>query len=138
MIRLGEATGDTEETGDASGGSVASVGRSIGEITGESDVIGPSVIGLGEATGDTEETGGASGGSVASVGRSIGEITGESNEFTREEKLLCNKFRSGVEERSANEEEEQRVDSQHSRQEFETNTKPNTCENNNGGKVEKI
>jgi len=62
----------------------------------------------------------------------------ESNEFTREEKLLCNKFRSGVEERSANEEEEQRVDSQHSRQEFETNTKPNTCENDNGGKVEKI
>ena len=47
-------------------------------------------------------------------------------------------FRSGVEERSANEEEEQRVDSHHSRQEFETNTKPNTCENNNGGKVEKI
>ena len=79
MIRLGEATGDTEETGDASGGSVASVGRSIGEITGESDVIGPFVIGLGEATGDTEETGGASGGSVATVGRSIGEITGETD-----------------------------------------------------------
>ena len=37
MIGLGEATGDTEETGGASGGSVACVGRSIGEITGESN-----------------------------------------------------------------------------------------------------
>ena len=83
MIGLGEATGDTEETGGASGGSVVTVGRSIGEITGESDVIGPSVIGQGEPTGKTEETGGASGGSVATVGRSIGEITGESNDLPR-------------------------------------------------------
>ena len=34
-------------------GIVASVGRSIGEITGETDVIGPIVIGLGEANGRT-------------------------------------------------------------------------------------
>jgi len=71
----GIARGDIDE----SGGSVAAVGRSIGEINGDSDVIGPPVIGLGKATGKSEVMGGASGGSVAAVGRSIGEIKGVSD-----------------------------------------------------------